>query len=199
MPRLRRFGPACGSGGCWQPEAHLGLESVAVEIVDHVQRPEAASVAELFVQEVHWPVLVFTLGHRQRPEAFPHEVLVRLDRQVELQFGIDPIAPLMIPALALCVVRGQRAKARAPPQLRERQADHPVGALRVLVAAFRRIPIAGLDDAERLAGRAHAEALLLHGSPYRLAPTGRTHDGFPNASSTVSALFRSSAYIFCNR
>jgi len=49
-----------------QRQVDLDGQSFAIEVVEHVEQAEAATVAELVVHEVHRPDLVDRLAHRQR-------------------------------------------------------------------------------------------------------------------------------------
>ena len=84
------------------------------------------------MHEIHRPALIDRLGHRQRFGFLAHDPLSRLDAQIELELAIDPINPLVIPAVALHVAQVQEAQAKAPVALVVGQAEQVIGDLGIL-------------------------------------------------------------------
>ena len=82
-------------------------QSLAVEIVQDVEQPDAATVTELVVHEVHCPALVDRFRNRQRLWLLAHDASFRLDSQVQLQLAVDPGDPLVVPGLVLDVAQVQ--------------------------------------------------------------------------------------------
>lgn len=85
----------------WEREIDLDAQSFAVEVIQHVEQPEAAPVAELVVHEVHRPHLVDGIGHRQRLGPLAHDALPGLDAKIQFQLPVDTVDPFVIPAVAL--------------------------------------------------------------------------------------------------
>src|SRR5690606_29407955 len=79
------------------------------------------------------------------------------------------------------------------------QSDKPVCDLLVLGCQLCLIPIAAFTDAKTLARQAHAETMLFHRCLRHLAPLRWLYSFPSRASLRISALMRSSAYIFFSR
>lgn len=62
-----------------QGDIDLHRQSLPVEIVQHIQKPEASPICELMVHEIHRPGLVSCLGHRQWLRRLSDDALARLD------------------------------------------------------------------------------------------------------------------------
>ena len=97
-----------------QRQVDLDPQSFAAEVVQDVEQPEAMSVAELVVHEVHRPDLVDGLGHRQWLGPLAHQPLLRFDPQVQFELPVNPINPLVVPAEAFDIAQVQKAQAKAP-------------------------------------------------------------------------------------
>lgn len=121
------------------------------------------------MHEVHRPALIDRLGHRQCFGLLAHDPLSWLDAQIELELAIDPIHPLVIPAVALHVSQIQTAQAKAPVALVVGQADQVIGGLGILGRALRLVAVAGFADPERCTRHAYARTALLHGLLSHLA------------------------------
>src|SRR5690606_24467917 len=93
----------------------------------------------------------------------------------------------------------QVAQAKAPAAVACRQSNQPVRDLGVLIREFRLIAVAGLADVERLTGQPDGRAPCGHRLLRHLAAARWLHHFFASASWTISALIRSSAYIFFSR
>ena len=93
--------------GCQQREIDLDAQTLAVEIVEHIEEPEIAAIAELVVDEVHRPGLVNRLGHGQSLRLLAYDPMLGLDAQIQFQLAVDAIFALVIPAKALDVAQVQ--------------------------------------------------------------------------------------------
>lgn len=89
----------------WQRQVDLDRPPFATEVVQHVEQPKVAAVAELVMHEVHRPAFVNWARHRQRLGAFAHQAFLRLDPQVRLQLAEDQVDTLVFPAMALDVAQ----------------------------------------------------------------------------------------------
>src|SRR6056297_2327209 len=177
----------------------LTAQALTVEVVDHVEQPERTTALQAVVHEVHRPDFVDRRRHRQRLRHLSNDALLRLDPQVQLQRPVDPIDPLVIPWEALDIAQKQKAQPKPPVLLVAGQADQPIGNLGVLVRQLRLIPIAVLADEKRLAGQADADRPTLD-CLFGHLPATRWPQSSPSITSwRISALIRSSAYIFFRR
>jgi len=86
-----------------QGDVDLHRQSLTVEVIQYVEHPEAASISQLVVHEIHRPCLVDRLRRRQRLRHFPDDALARFDAQIQLQIALDPIHALVLPSEALHV------------------------------------------------------------------------------------------------
>src|SRR5690606_37046896 len=121
------------------------------------------------------------------------------DTQVQLQLPVNSVHPLVIPAKTLHVAQEQVAQAKTPVALVMRQTNQPVRNLGILGRQPCLVAIAALTDAEALTSQAHTEPMALHRRLRHLASL-RWPYSFPSrASLRISALMRSSAYIFFRR
>lgn len=102
---LQRPDDACRG----QREVNLHAERFAVEIVDDVEQPEVSPVPQLVMHEIHRPDLIGRCGNYQRFRLLPLQTLLGFDPQVQLQLPVNPIDPLVIPAVALNVAQVQIA------------------------------------------------------------------------------------------
>ena len=73
--------------------ARLKDQPLAVEVVQNVEEPEAATVGQLIVHEVHRPHLVGLVRHGQRLWRRPHELRPQLDPEVEFERPIHAVHP----------------------------------------------------------------------------------------------------------
>lgn len=120
-----------------QRQVNLDSQPFAVEVVEPVEQPEATSVAQLVVHEVHGPDLVDCIGHHQRLGPLAHQALLRLDPQVQFQLPVDPVHALVVPLEALDAAQVQETQAEAPVAIGCRQPPQPVGDPRILLARLR--------------------------------------------------------------
>src|SRR5580704_17724378 len=102
--------------------------------------------------------------------------------------------PHVIPGEAFDVAQAQEAQAKAPVALVVRQFHKPFSDHAVFRATLCLVAVAGLAYAKRLTGRPYAHCAILHCTHGHLAATRWPHHFFSSASSTTSALSRSSAY-----
>src|SRR5690606_16864164 len=151
------------------------------------------------MHKVHRPALVHGLRLCQGNRLLPDEAIFRLDTQVQLQFTVYPVNPLVIPAVTLDVAQEQEAQPESPVTLIRGQPNQPVSDLRVLVALLWLVAVAGLTDAVGLARQPDADAAFSDGLPGQGAPPERLYHFFSRASLRSSDFSLSSAYIFFRR
>jgi len=84
------------------------------------------------MHEIHRPALVDACRHGQGFWLLPDNPLSRLDPQVQFQFAIDAIHPLVIPSVALHVAQIQKAQPESPVPLVVGQTDEVVGDFNIL-------------------------------------------------------------------
>src|SRR5690606_13916169 len=182
-----------------QRQVDLDAQAFAVKVIQYVEQPEAAAVAELVVHEVHRPDLVDRIGHRQRLGLLAHQAFPWLDPQVQLQLPVDAVDPLVIPAKALDVAQVQEAQAEAPVAIRRGQSHQPIGDPGVIVRSLGSVPVTGLTDLEGPASVSDARAPAFDRCSGHLPALRWPHHFFDNASFNRSALSWASAYIFFRR
>jgi len=86
----------CGHSQRWQGEIHVDGQSPPVKVIDEIEHPDAPTVAEPVMHEIHRPHLVERLRRRQRIGLLTHHALLRLDPQVQFEVAIDAEDPLVI-------------------------------------------------------------------------------------------------------
>src|SRR5471032_1317546 len=182
-----------------QRKIHVDDQAFTIEIIDHVEQADAATVAQLVVHEVHLPDLIHRRGNSQRQWPFAHEALTRLDAQVQFECPVDPVDALVVPLKALHIAQIQEAQAEAPVALIGGQTDQPVCDDLVLGVKLGLVTEAGLADAKRQASQADRCAPLVDHTARHLTALRWRYHFFARASATISALRRSSAYIFFRR
>jgi hypothetical protein len=74
------------------------------------------------------------IGHRLRARLVPFQAFLRPDPQVQLQFALNPVNPLMVPAKAFHIPQIQKAQAKAPDAAVACQFHQPFCDLGILVA-----------------------------------------------------------------
>src|SRR3989338_3887289 len=151
------------------------------------------------MHEIHGPALVDGFRYRQRLRLLPHDPLPGFDPEVQLQFAVNAIHPFVVPWISLHVAQIQKAQPEPPVALVVGQANQVIGDLGILCRELCPVAVAGLADTECLAGQPDAGAVLFHSLLCHLAPARWLHHFFCRASWTISALRRSSAYIFLSR
>src|SRR5690606_27933305 len=182
-----------------QREVNVDVQPFAVVIVDDVEQPDTPAIRQLIVHEIHRPDLIDGFRYRQRRRLLAHQALFRLDSQVQLQFAVDAPYPLVVPGEPLDVAQIQKAQPETPVAMRRRQPDQPVGNGGILVGQRRLVAVARLADTEGPAGQPDTHTPGLNHLLRHLAPARWRYNFFRNASWTISALSRSSAYIFFSR
>src|SRR5690606_3105162 len=151
------------------------------------------------MHEVHRPTVIDRLRHSQRLGLLTHDAFARLDSQVQLQLAINPVHPLVIPAVAFHVAQVQEAQAETPVALVVRKPDQVVGDLGILRGQPRLVAIAGNADLEGQTRLLDTDPARAHRMLRHLSPPRWLHHFFAMASWIISALRRSSAYIFLSR
>src|SRR5476651_118387 len=182
-----------------QLKIHVDDQAFAIEIIDHVEQADAATVAQLVVHKVHRPDLIHRRGNSQTQWPFAHEALARLDAQVQFECPVDPIDTLVVPLKALHVAQIQEAQAEAPIALIGRQTDQPVCNDFVLGIELGLVAKTRLADAKGQTSQTDRCAPLVNHPARHLAALRWRYHFFASASATISALRRSSAYIFLSR
>jgi hypothetical protein len=134
-----------------QGKVHLDPQPFAIEVVQHVQLPELATIAEPVSHEVHRPGDVQGIRHRQHVRLVALQPLAGLDSQVQFKGAIDPIDAFVVPWMTLHVAQMQETQAKAPSLAGTGQPDEQIGNLLVLVLQLRAVAIAGLADPARSA------------------------------------------------
>lgn len=99
-----------------QREIDFDAQCFPVEVVDHIQQPEASTISELVVHEVHRPHLVDGRRHSQRLGLVSNPAFSRLDPQIQLKLPVNSIHALVVPAIATDIAQIEVAQAK--PQLR---------------------------------------------------------------------------------
>lgn len=135
-----------------QRKVNFNPETFPVEVVQHVEQPEAATIDQRIVHEVDRPHFVDPRRHRQRLRYFPHQPFLRLDPQVQLQLPADPAHPLVVPGEILHVAQMQEAQPEPPVPERRRQSDQPVHDQGILIHPPGHATVRRLAQIERLAG-----------------------------------------------
>lgn len=151
------------------------------------------------MHEILRPDLVDRSGHRQRFGLLAHQSLLWLDPQIQLQFPVDPVHPLVVPAQALHVAEVQEAQAEAPVSIRRCQSHQPIRDPGVLVRSLGLVPITGLTHLEGLAGVPDIRASAFDRCSGHLPTLRWPHHFFDSVSFNRSALSWASAYIFFRR
>ncbi len=95
--------------------------------------------------------MVDRLRYRQRLRLLPNDAFTRLDPQVQLQFPIDPVHPLVIPAVTFHVAQLQEAQTEPPVALIVRKPDQVIGYFSIFRRQPRLVAIAGNADAKNQA------------------------------------------------
>ena len=113
----------------WQSEIDLDARAFAVEVVQHIQKPELSPVGQAISHEVHRPDHVRGVRNRQFLWRLPLQSSPWLDPQVQLQLAVDPpygdcrqstigqwINQSVVPWMALHIAQMQKTQAE-PPRL----------------------------------------------------------------------------------
>jgi len=106
------------------------------------------------MHKVHRPALVDGDRHGQRQRFLAYETMAWFDPQVQLKLAINPVdAFMVIPFETFYVTQIQDAQPEAPVALVVRQPYQPLGNDVVFCIQLNLVPVAGLADAECLAGQ----------------------------------------------
>lgn len=151
------------------------------------------------MHKVHRPAGIGFFRHCQRCRFFAHQPFPGFYPQVELQFPINPVYPLVVPAKPFDVAQIEKAEPEAPVALAGCDAQQPIGDELVLFGQYRLVAIAAFADPEHPAGEPDGDGAVSNGLGGHLASGRWRHHFFAMASWRMSALRRSSAYIFLRR
>ena len=99
------YGPveAADDPFCGQREIYLDPQPFAVEVIQHVQKPERTAIAQAICHEIHGPGYIWRVRDRQNARLLPFQPLARLDPQVQLQLAVDPVNAFVVPRMAFDV------------------------------------------------------------------------------------------------
>ena len=95
------------------------------------------------------------------------------DAQVQLQFTVDAVNPLAVPAEVLHVAQVKVAQAKTLAVFVVREPHKPVGNLLVLSVELGLVAVAGLTDGKNCACQPNSHAALLNHLFGHLAPATR--------------------------
>ena len=137
----------------WQREIDLDSQALSIEIIDDVKQADAASVGKLVMHEVHRPALVDCSRHSQWQRLLAHQAVARLDSHIQLEFTVNPVNPFVVPFEIFDIAQVQEAQPEAPIALVVRQPCQPISNDAVFCIQLGLVPVAGLADAECLAGQ----------------------------------------------
>jgi hypothetical protein len=115
------------------------------------------------VHEVHRPAVTDRLWYRQRLRLLPHDAFVRFDSQVQLQLPIDPVHPLVIPAVAFHVAQIQEAQAKFPVALAVRKPNQVIDDLGIFRGQPWLVAMAGDADPEGQARLLDTDSARIYG------------------------------------
>ena len=144
-----------------QGEVDLDAQAVAVEVIEHVQKPERAAVLKPISHEIHRPSDVRLFGHCQSVRHVPLQPFARLDPQVQFQGAVDAVDALVVPRAPLHVAQMQETQPKSPCLASIGQADQRIGDQLVLVTEQRAVAIARLADAKGPARECDADPSML--------------------------------------
>ena len=89
----------------------LRSQSLAIEVIEHVEQPEAEANAELVVHDQTWLIEAGTNSGSSRSHTIRFLGLIR---RFKSKLSVDAIHPLVVPAKALDAARVQGAQAETP-------------------------------------------------------------------------------------
>lgn len=84
------------------------------------------------MHEIHGPASIDGLRYSQGFRLLPNDPLSRLNPQVQFEFAINAIHPLVVPSVALHIAQVQKAQPEAPVARVVGQADKVVGDFDIL-------------------------------------------------------------------
>ena len=117
---------------CGLRKVHLDPKPLAVEVIQHVERPELAAICQSVSHKIHRPGDIRCIRHRQNIRLLPFQPLSRLDPQVQFQLASDTIDAFVVPRMALHVARVQKTPAKPPSFAAIRQVCQKIGHLIIL-------------------------------------------------------------------
>ena len=109
------------------------------------------------MHKVHRPGLVQQFWNRQGVRFVPYEACFGFDAQIELQFPINAVDPLVIPTETFHIAQKQKTEANAPIALIVGQSDQPVGDPYILRRQFPLTAKASIADLENTTGKPYAD------------------------------------------
>ena len=183
----------------WQSEIDLDARAFAVEVVQHIQKPELSPVGQAISHEVHRPDHVRGVRNRQFLWRLPLQSSPWLDPQVQLQLAVDPMDPLVVPDMPPHIPKVQETQAETLGLVNIGQPDQHVGDHLVLVVALRAVAETSLTDPKRPAGQRDADPLHRHRLLGQLPALSWPRHFFPSASRSRSACMLRSANIRFSR
>src|SRR5690606_1776047 len=92
-----------------QREVDLDAQAFAVEVIQHIQKPELAAIGQAISHEVHRPDGVRCLRDAEFIGFVAFDPPAGFDPQVQLQFAVDPVDTLMVPRVPLDIAHVQEA------------------------------------------------------------------------------------------
>jgi len=98
-------------------------QPLAVKVVNHIEQPDAASVLQLIVHEVHRPRLIDPLRLCKRLRLFPDNAFLGLDAHVEFQFAVYSVHTLVVPSVSPDIAQMQKTQGETPVPLVVRQTN----------------------------------------------------------------------------
>ncbi|KDE19233.1 hypothetical protein AZ09_13080 [Acetobacter aceti 1023] len=128
-----------------QGKINLNRQSFTIEIIQNVQEPKSTSIQKSVRHEIHGPDFVGKCWDRQLFGLFANQAPAGFNPQVEFQFPIDPINPLMIPELSLHIAQIQETQTKSPSPVNLGQSYQKIGNPVVLRRQSWTIAKAGLD------------------------------------------------------
>jgi hypothetical protein len=181
-----------------QREVNFNAKAFAVEVIHHIQQPEAAHI---FKAICHSPLTTPCWADQERPRllASPASGASSAYPHIELQLTVNPVHSLVVPAMALHVAQIQKAQAKAPGPSHLRQANQQISNPLILLIQLGPVTIAGLADTECPAGNRNAHALSRHSFLGQFTTQGWPSYFFARASFNSSFCILSSANIFFRR
>lgn len=87
----------------------LNAQSLAVEVVEHVQQPELATIGQTVGHEVHGPHEVQRAWNREHVWLVPLDAPPWLDLQVQFRFAVDPANALVVSGMTTDIALIQEA------------------------------------------------------------------------------------------
>jgi hypothetical protein len=96
-----------------QGKINLNRQSFTIEVIQDIQEPKSTPIQKPVRHEIHGPTPVGKGWDRQLFRLFANQTLTGFNPQIEFQFPIDPINPLMIPDMSLHIAQIQETQAKS--------------------------------------------------------------------------------------